>query len=431
MKGIIDMFKNFINNKDLQFRLFFMLFAVALFRFGSHIPVPGIDTIKLKALFDSYDGTIINMFNTFSGGSLSRMSILTIGIMPFISASIIMFMGGHFFEPIKRIKRQGNNGTIKINKITRYLTILIGLTQASALTFKIISDGIVIDPSILFYVTSVLTFMAGTMVVVWLSEKITEFGIGNGTSLIIFASIISGFPEALMGTLELKSTGQISNITFSTILFIIAAALLFVIFVELGEKRIKTINMKSKGQTLHKDESFIPFKVNMAGVMPPVIASTFMMIPATILGFESLQQFDFINTMANTLRQGSATSIVIYSILIFTFAFLLNSIQNNPKDIAERLGASGIMIKGVRPGISTEKALKSSLNRLTVIGSVFLLIICLMPEYLIYKWAVPFYFGGTSLLIIVSVSMDFKKQFLNNLISEEYKNIESSVNNKI
>lgn len=425
------MIKNFLKNKDLQFKIIVMLFAVALFRFGSHIPIPGIDTLKIKALFDSYDGTIINMFNTFSGGSLSRMSILTIGIMPFISASIIMFLGGHFFEPIKRIKRQGNNGIVKINRITRFLTIGIGLAQASALTFKIMADGVVINPNALFYVTSVLTLLAGTMVVIWLSEKITEFGIGNGTSIIILSSIISGFPEALMGTLELKSSGQISNITFSTILFIIAAALLFVIFIELGEKRIKTINMRSKGQTLHKDESYIPFKVNMAGVMPPVIAATLMMLPATILGFESLQQYEIINTLANLLRQGSTTSIVIYSILIFAFAFIFNGIQNNPKEIAERLGSSGIMLKGIRPGNATEKALKNSLNRLTVIGSVFLLIICLMPEYLIYKWAVPFYFGGTSLLIIVSVSMDFKKQFINSLITEEYKNIDSKVKDKI
>lgn len=425
------MLNNFLKNKDLQFRLFFMLFAVALFRFGSHIPIPGIDTLKLKALFDSYDGTIMNMFNTFSGGSLSRMSILTIGIMPFISSSIIMFMAGHFFEPVKKIKRQGNIGALKINRITRYLTILIGLIQSSALTMKIASDGIITQPSALFFVTAVATFMAGTMVVVWLSEKITEFGIGNGTSLIIFSSIISGFPEALMGTLELKSSGQISNVTFSTILFIVAAALLFVIFVELGEKRIKTINMKTKGQLLHRDESYIPFKVNMAGVMPPVIASTFIMLPATILGFEFLQDINIINTMASILRQGSKTSLAIYSVLIFAFAFLLNSIQNNPKDIAERLGSSGIMLKGIRPGIATEKALRSSLNRLTVIGSSFLLIICLMPEYLIYKWAVPFYFGGTSLLIIVSVSMDFKKQFINNLIPEEYKNIENKITNRI
>ena len=421
------MFKNLIKNRDLQYKLLFALFAIAIFRFGSHIPIPGIDTLKLKALFDSYDGTIINMFNTFSGGSLSRMSILTIGIVPFISASIIMFLGGHFFEPIKKIKKQGNNGILKINRITRYLTILIGLFQSIALTSKIISDGVVLNPTPLFFATSVLTLLAGTMVIIWLSEKITEFGIGNGTSLIIFASIISGFPEALMGTLELKNTGQISNTTFTAILLIVAAALLFVIFVELGEKRIKTINMKSKGQLLHKEESYIPFKVNMAGVMPPVIAATFMMMPATILNFKFIQEIHFFEVIANILRQGSTSSIIIYSILIFAFAFMFNGIQNNPKDIAERLNASGIMLKGYRPGKSTEKALKNSLNRLTVIGSLFLLIICLMPEYLIYKWAVPFYFGGTSLLIIVSVSMEFKKQFTNSLIAEEYKNIDNII----
>lgn len=425
------MWSNFLKNKDMQFRLFFVFFAVAIFRLGSHIPIIGIDAAKLKILFDSYEGTLMNMFNTFSGGSLSRMSIFTIGIMPFISASIIMFLGGHFFEPIKRIKKKGNVGQQQIAKITRQLTIAIALMQSVALTSKIISDGIVINPNLLFMATSVITLMAGTMVIVWLSEKITEIGIGNGTSIIIFAGIISGFPEAAMGTLELKSTGQISNTTFSSILFIIVAALLFVLFVELGEKRIKTINMKTKGQILHKEEGFLPFKVNMAGVMPPVIASTLIMIPATIISFDFLQNLWLVEKLSQILRQGSATYLIIFSILIFFFAFLFNGIQNNPKEISEKLNSSGIMIKGVRPGKPTEKALTSSLNRLTVIGSTFLLIICLLPEYLIYKWAVPFYFGGTSLLILVSVSMDIKRQFINNLIKNEYNSIESDINSRV
>lgn len=419
-------------NKDLQFKIFIVLAGIAFFRFGSHIPVPGVDPYALQLMFKNYEGTVLDMFNTFSGGSLKRMSIFSIGIMPYISASIILFLGGFFIPQIKAIKESGLSGQIKINQYTRYLTLVIAFFQALALTSKLMNEHvnglpIIPNPGFAFQLTAILTLISGTMSVVWLCEKITEFGIGNGTSIIIYTSIVSGLPQALTGTLELRNTEQIQTLTLVIITAVIFAAILFVTLVEKGQKRIKIVNSKTKNQGLHKTSDYLPFKINMAGVMPPVLASTLMLIPTTIGSWFALSNNEVISNINSFIAHGSLGYLVIFSLLIFVLAFLFNRLQNNPKDIAKQLKDNGVFIEGYRPGEQTEKVLSRILNRMTIIGSGYLLLVCLLPEFLVYYWGVPFYFGGTSLLILVTVALDWQNQISSQLRTVAYTNYENEV----
>ena len=346
-------------NKDLQFKILIVLLGIALFRLGSHIPVPGVDPYALNLMFKNYQGTVLDMFNTFSGGSLKRMSIFSIGIMPYISASIIMFLAGFFIPQIKMLKESGLNGQVSINKYTRYLTILIAFFQALGLTSKLMAEtvnGLPIVPvsGFIFQLTAILTLMAGTMAVVWICEKITEFGIGNGTSIIIYTSIVSGFPQALTGTIELRNTEQIQNITLFIIGAIVLAAIFFVVVVEKGQKRIKIVNSKNKNQNLHKVSDYLPFKINMAGVMPPVLASTLIVLPTTIGSWIALTDNDILNSLGRFLGHGSLGYLIIFSLMIFFFAYFFNKLQNNPKDISKQLKDNGVFIEGFRPGQQTE-----------------------------------------------------------------------------
>jgi preprotein translocase subunit SecY len=423
-------------NKDLQFKILIVLLGIALFRLGSHIPVPGVDPYALNLMFKNYQGTVLDMFNTFSGGSLKRMSIFSIGIMPYISASIIMFLAGFFIPQIKMLKESGLNGQVSINKYTRYLTILIAFFQALGLTSKLMAEtvnGLPIVPvsGFIFQLTAILTLMAGTMAVVWICEKITEFGIGNGTSIIIYTSIVSGFPQALTGTIELRNTEQIQNITLFIIGAIVLAAIFFVVVVEKGQKRIKIVNSKNKNQNLHKVSDYLPFKINMAGVMPPVLASTLIVLPTTIGSWIALTDNDILNSLGRFLGHGSLGYLIIFSLMIFFFAYFFNKLQNNPKDISKQLKDNGVFIEGFRPGQQTEVVLSRVMNRLTVIGSTYLLIVCLLPEFLVYYWNVPFYFGGTSLLIIVTVALEWQNQITSQLKNVEYTNIEEELKDSL
>lgn len=419
-------------NKNIIKKILVVLFGVALFRIGSHVPVPGIDPYALELLFNNYKGTMLDMFNTFSGGSLKRLSIFAIGIMPYITASIIMFISGFFVQYIKELKENGASGQIKINRLTRYLTLFIAFFQALGLTSTLMKEsvnGLPIVPiaDINFQILAILTLVSGTMSVVWICDKITEYGIGSGSSIIIYTGIISGIPQALTGTFELKNTEQITNLTLIVIGVIIFASILFVTLVEKSQKRIKIINSRNKNQSLHQMNDYLPLKVNMAGVMPSVIASSIIVVPLTITQFFAFSDLEILISLNKFLAHGSMGYFVIYGILIFLFAFFFNSLQNNPKDIAKKLSDNGVFIEGFRPGASTEKILKKVMNRLTIIGSTYLLLICLLPEFLVLYWSVPFYFGGTSLLIMVTAALEWQNQISSQMKNVHYNEIENKI----
>jgi len=419
-------------NKNIIKKILVVLFGVALFRIGSHVPVPGIDPYALELLFNNYKGTMLDMFNTFSGGSLKRLSIFAIGIMPYITASIIMFIAGFFVQYIKELKENGASGQIKINRLTRYLTLFIAFFQALGLTSTLMKEsvnGLPIVPiaDINFQILAILTLVAGTMSVVWICDKITEYGIGSGSSIIIYTGIISGIPQALTGTFELKNTEQITNLTLIVIGVIVFASILFVTLVEKSQKRIKIINSRNKNQSLHQMNDYLPLKVNMAGVMPSVIASSIIVVPLTITQFFAFSDLELLISLNKFLAHGSMGYFVIYGILIFLFAFFFNSLQNNPKDIAKKLSDNGVFIEGFRPGASTEKILKRVMNRLTIIGSTYLLLICLLPEFLVLYWSVPFYFGGTSLLIMVTAALEWQNQISSQMKNVHYNEIENKI----
>jgi preprotein translocase subunit SecY len=419
-------------NKSIIKKILVVLFGVALFRIGSHVPVPGVDPYALELLFNNYKGTMLDMFNTFSGGSLKRLSIFAIGIMPYITASIIMFIAGFFVQYIKELKENGASGQIKINRLTRYLTLFIAFFQALGLTSTLMKEsvnGLPIVPiaDMQFQLLAILTLVAGTMSVVWICDKITEYGIGSGSSIIIYTGIISGIPQALTGTFELKNTEQLTNLTLIVIGVIIFASILFVTLVEKSQKRIKIVNSRNKNQSLHQMNDYLPLKVNMAGVMPSVIASSIIVIPLTITQFFAFSDLEILSSLNKFLAHGSIGYFIIYGILIFFFAFFFNSLQNNPKDIAKKLSDNGVFIEGFRPGASTEKILKKVMNRLTVIGSTYLLLICLLPEFLVLYWNVPFYFGGTSLLIMVTAALEWQNQISSQMKNVHYNEIENKI----
>lgn len=419
-------------NKSIIKKILVVLFGVALFRIGSHVPVPGVDPYALELLFNNYKGTMLDMFNTFSGGSLKRLSIFAIGIMPYITASIIMFIAGFFVQYIKELKENGASGQIKINRLTRYLTLFIAFFQALGLTSTLMKEsvnGLPIVPiaDMQFQLLAILTLVSGTMSVVWICDKITEYGIGSGSSIIIYTGIISGIPQALTGTFELKNTEQLTNLTLIVIGVIIFASILFVTLVEKSQKRIKIVNSRNKNQSLHQMNDYLPLKVNMAGVMPSVIASSIIVIPLTITQFFAFSDLEILASLNKFLAHGSIGYFIIYGILIFFFAFFFNSLQNNPKDIAKKLSDNGVFIEGFRPGVSTEKILKKVMNRLTVIGSTYLLLICLLPEFLVLYWNVPFYFGGTSLLIMVTAALEWQNQISSQMKNVHYNEIENKI----
>lgn len=419
-------------SKDILKKIFIVLIGIVVFRLGSHVPVPGVDPYTLELMFNNYKGTVLDMFNTFSGGSLKRLSIFAIGIMPYITASIIIFIAGFFVQQIKELKESGAAGQIKINRITRYLTLLIAFFQALGLTSTLMREnvnGLPIVPiaDFNFQFIAILTLMAGTMSVVWLCDKITELGIGNGSSIIIYTSIISGIPQALTGTLDLKNNEQITTLTLFVISIIILASVLFVTLVEKGQKRIKIINSKNKNQSLHQVNDYLPFKINMAGVMPSVLASSIIVVPLTIAQWFALSDLEILNSMNKFLEHGTIGYFIIFGLLIFFFAFFFNSLQNNPKDIAKRLSDNGVFIEGFRPGKTTELILKKIMNRITIIGSTYLLLVCLLPEFLVLYWNVPFYFGGTSLLIMVTVALEWQNQISSQMKNVQYNKIEDKI----
>ena len=419
---------------DLKKRLFFLLGALLVFRVGAHIPVPGIDPNVLADLFKSQQGGILGMFNMFSGGALSRFTIFALGIMPYISASIIMQLMTAVSPQLEQLKKEGETGRRKITQYTRYGTVLLALFQATGISIALESQpGLVLDPGLMFRITTVTTLVTGTMFLMWLGEQITERGLGNGISIIIFAGIAAGLPNAIAGTLELVRTGAMHPVTA---LFIVAAVVVvtaFVCFVERGQRKILVNYAKRQvGNKVYGGQSsHLPFKLNMAGVIPPIFASSLILFPATLLGwFGSAEGMNWLKDVAATLSPGQPIYVMIYAALIVFFCFFYTALQYNPKETADNLKKSGAFVPGIRPGDQTARYLEKILVRLTLAGAIYVTVVCLLPEFLILKWNVPFYFGGTSLLIIVVVTMDFMAQVQAYVMTHQYESLLKKANFK-
>ncbi len=423
---------------ELRQRLLFVLGALVVFRIGTFIPVPGIDPVALQALFDQQRGTILDMFNMFSGGALERFSIFALGIMPYISASIIMQLLSVVHPKLEQLKKEGEAGRRKINQYTRYGTVALASFQAIGVSIALESQqaaggGVVIDPGLGFRITAAVTLVTGTMFLMWLGEQITERGIGNGISLIIFAGIVAGLPSAIGGTLELARTGELHTILVLFLLLLILGVTAFVVFVERGQRRI-TVNYAKRqvGRKMYGGTtSHLPLKLNMAGVIPPIFASSIILFPATIAGwFSASDGMGWLKDLANTLSPGQPLYVLLYALAIIFFCFFYTALVFNPKETADNLKKSGAFIPGIRPGEQTARYIDGVMTRLTAAGALYITLVCLMPEFMILNWNVPFYFGGTSLLIVVVVVMDFMSQVQAHLMSHQYDGLLKKANLK-
>ena len=419
---------------ELKSRLWFVLGALVVYRLGAHIPVPGIDPTALKQLFDSQSGGILGMFNMFSGGALSRFTVFALGIMPYISSSIIMQLVTVVSPKMEALKKEGEAGRRTITKYTRYGTVILATFQALGIAIALEGQaGLVLDPGLAFRLTAVVTLVSGTMFLMWLGEQITERGIGNGISIIIFAGIVAGLPHAVGSTLELARTGAFS---IPLVIFLFVAVLLvtaLVVFVERGQRKI-TVNYAKRqvgnkvygGQTTH-----LPLKLNMAGVIPPIFASSIILFPATLAGwFGSSEKMHWLKDVSGVLSPGQPIYIFLFAAAIMFFCFFYTALVFNPKETADNLKKSGAFVPGIRPGEQTAKYIDKIMGRLTLIGAIYITLVCLLPEFLRLKFNTPFYFGGTSLLIIVVVTMDFMTQVQSHLMSHQYEGLLKKANFK-
>ncbi|WP_289185999.1 preprotein translocase subunit SecY [Turicimonas muris] len=419
---------------DLYRRLIFLLLALVVFRIGTHIPVPGIDPVTLRELFNQQQGGILGLFNMFSGGALSRFSIFALGIMPYISASIIMQMLSYVLPSLEALRKEGESGRRKITQYTRYGTLLLGAFQALGIAVALETQpGLVIDPGMFFRCVCVISLVTGTMFLMWLGEQITERGIGNGISIIIFAGIVAGLPAAVSSLFRLVSTGAISPLSMIFIIAIVVLVTAFVVFVERGQRRI-TVNYAKRqiGNKVYGGQSsYLPLKINMANVIPPIFASSLILFPATLAGwFTSGDSTRWIRDLAASLSPGQPLYTLLYAALIIFFAYFYTALVFNPKETAENLKKSGAFVPGIRPGEQTSRYIDKVLLRLTLAGAFYLVFVCLVPEFLNLRFNVPFYFGGTSLLIVVVVTMDFMSQVQAYLMSHQYESLLKKTNFK-
>jgi len=413
---------------ELKFRLLFVLGALVVYRVGTFIPVPGIDPGAFTALFEQQRGTILDMFNMFSGGALQRLSVFALGIMPYISASIIVQLLTVVVPVLEQLRKEGEAGRRKITQYTRYGTVGLGAFQALGVAIALQSQSVnnvqvVTDPGPGFVFTVVVTLVTGTMFLMWLGEQVTERGIGNGISIIIFAGIVAGLPSAIGKTLELTRVGELHILTMFVLIALVLLVTAFVVFMERGQRRI-TVNYakRQQGRRMYAGQtSHLPLKVNMAGVIPPIFASSIILFPATLGGwFGTSEGMGWLKDLSQTLSPGQPLYVLLYAMAIIFFCFFYTALVFKPQDTADNLKRSGAFIPGIRPGDQTAKYIDTVMSRLTVWGAIYVTSVCLLPEFLILNWNVPFYFGGTSLLIIVVVVMDFMAQVQAHLMSHQY-----------
>jgi preprotein translocase subunit SecY len=419
---------------DLRRRLIFLLLALVVYRIGAHIPVPGIDPSQLKALFQGQQGGILSLFNMFSGGALSRFTVFALGIMPYISASIIMQLLTYVVPTFEQLKKEGEAGRRKITQYTRYGTLGLAIFQSLGIALALESSaGLVLQPGFGFRMATVVSLTAGTMFLMWLGEQITERGLGNGISILIFAGIAAGLPSAIGGLLELVRTGAMSIIIAIIIVALVVLVTYFVVFVERGQRKIlvnyarrQVGNKVYGGQSSH-----LPLKLNMAGVIPPIFASSIILLPATVVSwFSSGDSMRWLKDIAGMLTPGQPIYIMFYAAAIIFFCFFYTALVFNSRETADNLKKSGAFIPGIRPGDQTARYIDKILLRLTAVGAAYITAVCLLPEFLILRYNVPFYFGGTSLLIIVVVTMDFMSQVQNYMMSQQYESLLKKANFK-
>ena len=418
---------------ELRQRLLFLVGALVVYRIGTYIPVPGIDPNALQNFFQDQSGTILSMFNMFSGGALERLSILALGIMPYISCSIIMQMASVTVPSLKQLKKEGESGRKKITQFTRYGTVVLAGFQSIGASVALQNQGVVVNPGFNFVFTACISLVTGTMFLMWLGEQITERGLGNGISMIILASIISGLPSAIGGTLELANTGELSPAIVLILLMLVLSVTAIVVFIERGQRRIPVNYAKrQQGRKLYQSQStHLPFKINMSGVIPPIFASSIILFPATIASwFGTSEGFDWMQNIAAKLTPGQPIYIILYASLIMFFCFFYTALVFDSKETADNLKRSGAFMPGIRPGHQTAQYIDKVLGRLTFWGGLYIMLVCLLPEFMILYYRVPFYFGGTSLLIIVVVTMDFMAQMQALMMSKQYEGLLQKANLK-
>jgi preprotein translocase subunit SecY len=422
---------------ELWARLRFLFLAIIVYRIGTHIPVPGIDPDRIASLFEQNEGTIIGLFNMFSGGALERMSILALGIMPYISASIIMQLMTAVTPSLEQLKKEGDAGRRKLSQYTRYLTILLALVQGTAMSVGLASQGLAYEsnPVVLFHLIAITSLVTGAVFMMWLGEQVTEKGIGNGISMLIFAGIVAGLPSAVGQAFESSQQGDLNILLLLGILFILLALVWFVVRVERGQRRI-TVNYakRQQGKKVYAAQSsHLPLKVNMAGVIPAIFASSLLLFPQSIaswLGNGEGGGSEFLQEFALALGPGQPLNFILFAALIIFFCFFYTALMYNPAEVADNLKKSGAYIPGIRPGEQSAKYIDSVLTRLTVVGSLYMAAVCLMPQFLIVATNIPFYLGGTSLLIVVVVLMDFMSQVQSHLMSSQYESLMKKSNLK-
>lgn len=419
---------------DLRRRLVFLVLALVVYRIGAHIPVPGINPDQLQALFKGQQGGILSLFNMFSGGALSRFTVFALGIMPYISASIIMQLMTYVVPSLEALKKEGESGRRKITQYTRYGTLGLAVFQSLSIALALEgSPGLVVSPGFGFRMTAVVSLVAGTMFLMWLGEQVTERGLGNGISILIFGGIAAGLPSAIGGLLELVRSGAMSVPAMLFILVVIAAVTFAVVFVERGQRKILVNYAKRQvGNKVYGGQSsHLPLKLNMSGVIPPIFASSIILLPATVVSwFATGESLRWLKDLASLLSPGQPIYVMLYAAAIVFFCFFYTALVFNSRETADNLKKSGAFIPGIRPGDQTAKHIDRILSRLTLAGAIYITLVCLLPEFLVLKYNVPFYFGGTSLLIIVVVTMDFWAQVQSYVMSQQYESLLKKANFK-
>lgn len=418
---------------ELKARLWFVLIGILVYRLGAHIPVPGLDPQRLATFFAEQQNTIFGLFNMFSGGALSRVTVFAIGIMPYITASIMTQLFSMVIPSLEQLKKEGEAGRRKINQYTRYLTLAISIFQSLGMARWLAGQHIALTSDFSFYAIAVLTLVTGTMFLMWLGEQMTEKGVGNGISLLIFSGIVSSMPNAIASVLQQVKEGQMQALTLLIVTAIVISVTAFVVFVERGQRRIRVnYAQRTQGKKVFAAQtSHLPLKINMSGVIPPIFASSIILLPATVAQFFGRGKgMDWLADIGMALSPGQPLYLIVYAVAILFFAFFYTALVFNPRDTAENLKKSAAYIPGIRPGEQTSKYIDGVMTRLTLAGAAYLVLVCLLPQILMYTWHVPFYFGGTSLLIIVVVIMDFVAQVQAHLMAQQYDSLMKKANFK-